>query len=183
MRRCFLLVVVLLVTFTSLGFSQGGFSQLGGSVTDPSGALIPGVTITVTNTDTGVMNTAITNESGTYNFPSLQPGRAYRVAASLPGFQTQTVTNLELSGSTSHRQNFQLSVAATATAVEVVSDATAAITAAGGTVGDVLPEYRIQNLPMVNNNVLDLLDILPGSDSAPRVHSARIRMTPSQGWA
>jgi hypothetical protein len=51
-------------------FSQGGNAQLGGVVTDPSGALLPGVTITVVNTDTGVTNSTITNESGAYNFPS-----------------------------------------------------------------------------------------------------------------
>src|SRR5678809_1739843 len=89
-------LTVLCLLVHQMAFAQGANTQLGGVVTDQSGALIPGVTITVVNTETGVMNTLITNESGAYNFPSLQPGQAYRVSASLPGFQTKTITNLEL---------------------------------------------------------------------------------------
>ncbi|HET9216132.1 MAG TPA: TonB-dependent receptor [Terriglobia bacterium] len=150
-----------------MAFSQGGTAQLGGVVTDQSGALIPGVTITVTNTDTGVTNNSITNESGAYNFPSLQPGQAYRVTATLPGFQTATVNNLALPASSTNRQNFQLTVAGTATSVDVQTDANAVITAAGASVGDVLPSDRIRGLPLVGNNVLDLLDILPGIRISP----------------
>ena len=159
-----------LVLFSLLSinaFSQGGNAQLGGIVTDQTGALIPGVTITVTNTETSVVSRTVTNESGAYNFPSLQPGPAYRVSASLPGFQTRTVNDLALSGASNARQDFQLVVGATNTTVEVQSEANRLITEAGASVGDVLPEARIRNLPMVGNNVLDLLDILPGLRLSP----------------
>ena len=122
MRNGFLRILrlaVLSLILPCLAFAQGGNTQLGGVVLDPSGALIPGVTITVINTDTGVSNNTITNESGSYNFPSLQPGQAYRVSASLPGFQTRTVNNLPLPASTNNRQDFQLTVASTSTTVEV----------------------------------------------------------------
>ena len=66
---------------------------LAGTVQDSSSAFIPGVTITATNTNTGTVVNAITNESGAYRLPSVQPG-TYQVSAVLPGFQTQTVTNL-----------------------------------------------------------------------------------------
>src|SRR4029434_1908278 len=107
-------------------------------------------TITVTNAETGVVTTTITNESGAYAFPSLQPGRAYRVSASLPGFQTKTVTDLELAQSV--RQNFELAVSTAQTTVEVNADRTTAISANSASVGDVLPETRITNLPNVGNN-------------------------------
>ncbi|HET9942433.1 MAG TPA: TonB-dependent receptor, partial [Terriglobia bacterium] len=160
-----LMVLCLLVHHTA--FAQGANTQLGGVVTDQSGALIPGVTITVVNAETGVTNTTITNESGAYNFPSLQPGQAYRVSASLPGFQTKTVNNLPLPASTNNRQDFQLTVATAATTVEVQTEANAVLTAAGASVGDVLTEDRIRNLPLVGNNVLELLDILPGLRLSP----------------
>jgi hypothetical protein len=67
MRKYVGVAVLLCVIVSSNGFSQGGNSQLGGVVTDQSKALLPGVTITVTNTDTSITNTAITNESGAYN--------------------------------------------------------------------------------------------------------------------
>src|SRR5688572_15623973 len=171
MRRG-LTALTVLCLFVYHAFGQGANTQLGGVVTDQTNALIPGVTITVLNTDTGVSNTAITNESGAYNFPSLQPGQAYRVTASLPGFQTKVVNNLPLPASTNNRQDFQLQVGGAATTVEVQSEANAVITAAGASVGDVLPEYRIRNLPLVGNNVLDLLNILPGIRQSPAGEAA-----------
>src|SRR5688572_5112144 len=145
------------------GFSQtSSNAQLTGIVTDQSGALIPGVSITMTKTDTGVVTTTVTNEAGVYNFQGLQPGSGYTVSAALPGFQTLRYTNLELSAATLSRQNFQLQVATQATTVEVSVDRQGAIIENSSSVGDVLPEYRIRNLPLVGNNVLDLLNILPG---------------------
>src|SRR5437867_9315596 len=91
MKRHFIgpLWVVYLV-FAIYGFAQVGINAtLSGTVSDASGALIPGVEVTATNGGTGVAATAVTNESGTYRFPSLQPG-PYEVKASLAGFQTQT---------------------------------------------------------------------------------------------
>jgi ABC-type antimicrobial peptide transport system permease subunit len=68
----------------SLAFGQIANATLGGSVSDSTGALIPGVSITATNTETGIVNMAVTNEAGIYQFASLQPG-TYRVTAELPG--------------------------------------------------------------------------------------------------
>src|SRR5207244_1479679 len=73
-------------------FGQSSNASLSGTVSDAANALIPGVTITATNTDTGVVSTALTNETGTYNVPSLLPG-LYKVTAELPGFPTRTFTN------------------------------------------------------------------------------------------
>ena len=64
MRRYVVSAVFLSLMVCSLAFSQGGNAQLGGVVTDPSAALLPGVTVTVTNTETSVTNTVLTNESG-----------------------------------------------------------------------------------------------------------------------
>src|SRR5262245_16443684 len=98
MRILVLPTYLLVLSAASMTFAQGGNGQLGGIVSDPSGALLPGVSITATNPDTGITSTTISNETGSYNFPSLQPGSAYRVSASLPGFQTRTVNNFELRG-------------------------------------------------------------------------------------
>src|SRR5262245_17519056 len=126
---------------TAIGFTllcaTGSFAQtarLGGIVSDPSGALIPGVSIVATNTETGVKTTTVTNESGAYSFPSLQPGRAYSVSASLPGFKTLTFTNIDL-GPTAVRQNFQLELSVTQTTVEVTADRAAAIIQSSASVG------------------------------------------------
>ena len=89
-----------------------------GTVSDASAALIPGVTVTAQNTATGIMTTLVTNESGSYNFPSLQPG-TYRLSASLPGFQTTTFNNVELGQAQQVRLNFTLQVGALTTGIEV----------------------------------------------------------------
>ena len=94
MRKLLVLVVLCLYVCTP-GFSQSSFATVSGTVSDTSGALIPGVTVTATNNATGVTSTAMSNETGTYVIPSLQPGR-YTLKVELSGFQTQTSTNVEL---------------------------------------------------------------------------------------
>ena len=123
MRRNVATAMLLCLVLSCLAFSQGGNSQLGGVVTDPSGALMPGVTITVTNADTSIANTSVTNESGSYNFPALQPGPRYTVSASLPGFQRKTVTNLVIGTAVNVRQDFQMQISSTTTTVEVSIEA------------------------------------------------------------
>ena len=87
MRKYFLrsAMVVVFLFFGGNGLAQVINATLSGAVSDPSGALIPGVEITAKKIDTGVVSTVVTNESGTYRFGSLQPG-SYQVSAALPGF-------------------------------------------------------------------------------------------------
>mgnify|MGYP003576456060 CR=1 FL=1 len=66
--------VLLCLVSIPTAMAQSGNASVGGFVQDPSQAFIPGVTVTATNTRTGVVTTAITNESGTYKIPSLLPG-------------------------------------------------------------------------------------------------------------
>src|SRR5438046_5164247 len=89
-------------------------SAVGGSVEDAAKALIPGVTITATNTQTGVETKTLTNESGSYNFPVLAPG-SYRLKAELTGFNSKTISGMVLEAGVSFRQNFVLDIATTGT--------------------------------------------------------------------
>ncbi len=72
-------------------------ASVDGSVADSSGALIPKASVTATNTATGIVSNAQTNDSGAYSFPSLQPG-SYTVAATNTGFQTETYRDVALGG-------------------------------------------------------------------------------------
>src|SRR5438105_3129322 len=92
-------------------FAQTSNGSFGGFVQDPSQAFIPGVTVTATNTATGLVATAVTNESGAYNIPSLLPG-PYKLTAELPGFRTQVFSDVQLGANTSARYNFVLQVGA-----------------------------------------------------------------------
>src|SRR3989449_10237976 len=105
MRRTSIAVAVLLsVVFSIYTLAQTSNATLGGTVSDPTGALIPGVTITATNTQTGIISTVISNEAGAYQFASLQTG-IYRVTAELPGFQKRTYEGVALGVSQQVRLN------------------------------------------------------------------------------
>src|SRR5213594_2755683 len=162
MRRA-LAAAALLVCFGLFDntFAQTGNASVGGFVQDPTGAYIPGVSVTATYTQTGVVTTVITNESGTYNIPSLLPG-TYKLSAELPGFKTQVINNVQLGQSATARYNFTLQVGAVADSVEVTAEATALIAESSSTIGQVLSEKRVRDLPLVSNNVLDLMQTMAG---------------------
>jgi hypothetical protein len=136
-------------------------SRISGTISDTSGALIPGVSVTSTNTDTGVTTTVVSNETGAYNFASLPPG-TYKVAAELSGFKSQTFENVLLGQSDQLRLNFKLTVSSVAQSVEVSVDAQALLTATSASIGVALSEQRVKELPMVRGDILDLVRIMPG---------------------
>ena len=104
-------VVKLFFSLVILFLPVSTFAQVnatvGGTVSDASGALIPGVEVTAKNNATGIVTTRLTNEAGNYDFASLQPG-TYTVSASLSGFQSVTYNNVQLSQSQQVRLNFTL---------------------------------------------------------------------------
>src|SRR3989304_6959899 len=112
-RKLLAPALLVLVLWNSHSFGQTSNATVGGTVSDASGALIPGVTVTATNVATGIVSTGVTNEAGAYNFPSLQTG-AYRISAELAGFQTQTYSDVALGISQQVRLNFTLQVSSVA---------------------------------------------------------------------
>src|SRR6266571_1045248 len=109
-------VALLCLVLSTHTFSQTSNATLGGIISDATGALIPGVTITAANTGTGIVSTVLSNETGTYQFPLLQPG-TYKVTADLPGFRTQTYNEVTLGISQQVRLNFTLQIASQAQSV------------------------------------------------------------------
>src|SRR5215472_10093531 len=159
MKRIFFSAGVL--CFFLAGANAFAQSRIIGTVNDASGALITGVSVTTTNTETGVTTTVITNETGAYNFASLPPG-TYKLAAELPGFQGQTYDKVVLGQSDQLRFNFKLTVASVAQAVEVTVDAQTLLTATSQSIGVAIDEKRVEDLPMVRGDILDLVRIMPG---------------------
>src|SRR5438105_14821486 len=118
-----LFVAAILLCLSAYTFAQTSNATVGGTVSDSTGALIPGVTITATNTATGIVTTVISNEAGAYQFASLQPG-TYDLKADLAGFQPEVAKGFRLGGAQQARLNFTLQVgAATGTTIEVAVDA------------------------------------------------------------
>src|SRR5215510_9163066 len=135
MKRLLCAAVVLLCLVTANNsLAQTGNASLGGFVQDPSRAFIPGVSVTATNTQTGVASTAVTNESGAYNISSLLPG-VYKLTAELPGFKSRVFNDVQLGASSTGRYNFTLEVGAVNESVEVTAERANVIAESSPTIG------------------------------------------------
>src|SRR5439155_162696 len=161
MKRLLATAAVLCLLPIDSAWAQSSNASVGGFVQDPSQAFIPGVTVTATNTQTGVATTVLSNESGTYNIPGLLPG-TYKLTAELPGFKTEVVNNVQLGQSASARYNFTLQVGARGESVDVTAETAALISETSSTIGQVLAEKQVRDLPLVSNNVLDLMQTMAG---------------------
>ena len=137
--------VLLCVALSNAAFAQVN-AVLSGTVGDATGALIPGVEVTAKNVNTGITDTRLSNESGNFVFPSLQPG-TYTLSAALSGFQTATYNNVVLGQGQQVRLNFTLQVAAAAQNVEVTIAADTVLATTSSSVGNVLPDSAVTNLP------------------------------------
>src|SRR5262249_58868702 len=128
-------------------FGQSTNATVSGTVTDSTGAVLPGLTVTSTNNATGVVSTVFSNEAGVYNFASLLPG-TYTVKAELPGFQTQTYTGVQLGNAAQVRLNFSLQDASQAQAVEVTITADTLLAPPSPSAANVHPHRQDGALPL-----------------------------------
>src|SRR5206468_2144013 len=160
-RRSIFVALLLSVTFSARAFGQSTYATVSGTIEDSSHALLPGLTVTATNNATAVVTTVISNESGAYNLTGLLPG-TYTVKAELPGFQTKSFTDVQLGNAAQVRLNFTLQVAGQAQSVEVTVAADTLLATSSSSVGEVLSQQRVQDLPIVGNNVLNFFSLMPG---------------------
>lgn len=141
--------------------AQTGTASITGLVTDESGGMLPGVTVTATNQATGVTHLAVTNEAGNYTITPVTVG-AYVIKAELPGFRTATTATIPLEARQVARLDFRMSVGALAETVEVVGSAPILQTETTS-VGAVLSGNTVQSLPLNGRNTGQLALLLPGT--------------------
>jgi hypothetical protein len=135
-------------------------SGIQGVVTDPTAAAVPDVKITVTNVDTGVIINATTNEHGFYSVPFLQTGN-YKINAEKTGFSPVSRDILKLNVDQIARVDFSLKVGAVAETLEVTATA-ALLESETTTMGQVIAEKRIAEMPLNLRNYLELAKIASG---------------------
>lgn len=149
----------LFLLLASTSWCQGPTGEITGTVTDRSGAVISGATVTLTNLATNAERTAQTNDAGVYDAPTLPPG-LYSIKITMTGFRA-TVTRLELQVAQTARRDFILEVGNVNESVEVTAEAPALQTETTA-LGAVIENKRIEELPLNGRSYLQLAALAPG---------------------
>ena len=166
----FVAAVLLFVAMSGNVWAQAT-AQISGTVKDQSGAVLPGVEITATQTETGASRMAITNETGSYILSNLPIG-PYKLDAALPGFRTFVQTGIVLQVNGSPAINPVLEVGQVTEQVEVSANAALVETRNAG-VGQVVENARILELPLNGRNVNELIALSGAAAPAAAQGSGR----------
>ena len=158
-RRSFVLMLMCLLTPVTAS-TQQATAELNGRVTDTSGAVLPGVTVTATQTGTGLERTVVTDAAGAYLITNLPPG-PYRLEATLQGFRTYVQTGLVLTVGATPTVNAVLELGSLEETVTVDAAAPLVDVRSAG-ISAVVENERILELPLEGRQVTDLL-VLSGA--------------------
>ena len=131
-----------------------------GLVTDPTGAVVAGAQVTVTNTGTAEVHTAVTNDQGDYVFPELQPG-TYDVRVNHPNFKEQVNRGVQLFVSSTAVVNAALQIGSTTEQVTVEANPVQVETSTGA-VGNVVEGHEVRELPLNGRSFVQLTQLMPG---------------------
>ncbi len=153
-------ILSLAIGSSALAQSTAINGTIEGTVKDDQGALLPGVTVTVTNIDTGEPRVVVTNESGLYRAPLLSLG-TYRVSAELQGFKKFEQTGVSLRAGQTAVIDVRLSVGAIAETITVTADSPL-VDLAKIEQGRTLSEEEIKTLPLTSRNPYNFALLQPG---------------------
>jgi hypothetical protein len=145
------------ITITCTSVWAQATAQISGTIKDQSGAVLPGVEVIATQTDTGIVRNTITNETGSYLLPNLATG-PYRMEATLPGFRTFVQTGIVLQVNGNPVINPVLEVGQITDQVEVQANL-AQVETRTTAVGQVIENERILELPLNGRQVTDLITL------------------------
>jgi hypothetical protein len=159
----------------SLVYAQGPTGEIDGIVTDPSGSGIQGAEVVVSDPATGATRTTRSNTSGFYSFPALPPA-TYRVSVDAKGFQKEIRSGILIQVQQVARADFQLNIGAVTQALEVTATAEL-LSSDDATVGQVIENKRIIDLPLNGRSYLTLTALAPGVSNT----SSPINATGFQG--
>lgn len=155
-----LLVLVCLLSASTV-FAQSTAGEISGVITDPSGSVVPGVSVSLTNPSTNTTRSVKTNESGLYVIPAIQPA-VYTLKVELSGFRAIERKEIIIQVGSSNRIDFTLEVGEITSIVEVSGGAPVLQTETTS-VGTVIENRRIVELPLNGRNYLQLASLIPGS--------------------
>src|SRR5580704_17057687 len=143
---------------TTAAFAQT--ASITGRVTDPHGAVVPGVRVTAMSRDNGGATEGSTNQEGYYSLTSLQPG-SYDLSLSKQGFAQEREEGLHLEVQQVARLDFKLKIGAMTEKIEVTAEAPL-VESEGTATGQVIPASQVQELPLLGRNPYALAMLVPG---------------------
>jgi hypothetical protein len=152
--------IMLCIQFVPRAYAQATTS-LGGRVTDPTGAIIPGAQLRLVLAATGAARTYVSNASGEYQFSQLPPGR-YNLTASASGFASAEKTGMDLLVGQPETVNIVLTVASVTEQVTVTSGVQPELNTTDASMGNAFDSQQVSSLPIEGRNVPDLLSLQPG---------------------
>ncbi len=167
---------VVLSLFLSINIflaAQTGTSTIRGTITDPTGGVISGATVTLTNTQTNAVRTVTSGDTGSYVFDLITPS-TYRVSVEVTGFKKKVLENVQALIGKPTTADMTLEVGAANEVVEVRSTAQEAlINTQDATLGNNFSSLQITQLPLEARSVVDLLSLQPGATREGYVTGAR----------
>ena len=153
---------ILMLAFSRL-FAQSTSAFVSGTITDPSGAVVSGASVSARNVDTGVVITSSSNESGVYVFPPLSYGR-YEFTVERTGFRKTVTENVILEAGTKLTLNQELQLGTTTDTVEIHATGST-LTASTATIGGTVEGRRVQELPITGRDAMNFLFTQAGMGS------------------
>ena len=155
-----LTLLVMCLSITGAIHAQGT-GEITGTVSDPSGAAVSGAKVTATNTATSAERVVNTNDAGVYDLPALAPGN-YSMKVEFPGFRTSERKDIELQVAQVDRLDFTMQLGNVSDTIEVTGGAPVLETE-NATIGTVIENKRIIDLPLNGRNPLQLVSLTPGA--------------------
>ncbi|MGB8009895.1 MAG: TonB-dependent receptor [Terriglobales bacterium] len=180
--RNLVLVVVFFLCASSLALAQAGRGSISGLVTDPSGAIVNGASVTALDHATGVALHTVTSEAGLYSFISLNPG-IYVVTANQKGFESVAKSNVSVTVDQVTTVNIALQVGSVTETV-TVSETSSLVDTSNSTVGQLIDSAAIDRVPLLTRNVFDLVQLSAGvtpANGAPNSSTSQAIINISSG--
>ena len=163
-KRRALRILAAVATFASLAamaMAQVGDAELAGIVTDPSGTPVAAVKLSLTNEDSGVNRSVVTDAEGRYRIPALAPGK-YSLKTEAPGFRGESINGIVLNVGTHLNKDVALTVGNVQEQVTVTAEVPP-IDTSKGDVSGVVTEQQIDTLPVNTRQYLNLALLMPGT--------------------
>lgn len=146
-------------------------TSLRGTLTDPSGAVIPEAIISISDAQTGTSRRSLSSSTGEYQFLQIPPG-TYKVIAEKPGFATVTRSDVKLLVNTPSTLDISMAVTSNGEVVNVTAEVSQ-VNTTDASVGSPFSEHQVRQLPLQTRNVVELLSLQPGVTSTGEVLGAR----------